>query len=127
MAYLCSGFAKQLKKGIDMNKKLIENEDKAFEKFYGKKVCTENLNIEGFEKPLTFDIYDGYAICRDYKGHTYDMTYPQLKIVKESTELSDEVLNTVGSIDSIDEINVLHVLMTFNTLYKDGVEILEAC
>ena len=59
------------------------NESKIWEKFYGKKVCSENLNIEGFKKAIPFDIYDGHAICEDYKGHRFDMVYPQLVPEKE--------------------------------------------
>ena len=99
------------------------NESKIWEKFYGKKVCSENLNIEGFKKPIPFDIYDGHAICENYKGHRFDMVYPQLKAVKDSKELSDAVIEYIGEISDKEEITVIHVLMAFNTLYKDGVEI----
>ena len=99
------------------------NESKIWEKFYGKKVCSENLNIEGFKKPIPFDIYDGHAICENYKGHRFDMIYPQLKAVKDSKELSDAVIEYIGEISDKEEITVIHVLMAFNTLYKNGVEI----
>jgi hypothetical protein len=99
------------------------NESKIWEKFYGKKVCSENLNIEGFKKPIPFDIYDGHAICEDYRGHRFDMVYPQLKAVKDSKELSDAVIEYIGEISDKEEITVIHVLMAFNTLYKDGEEI----
>jgi hypothetical protein len=100
-----------------------QNELKAYEKFYGKKVCTEKLNIEGFKKPIPFDIYDGFAVCENYRGHRFDMQYPQLKAVKDSKELSDAVIDYVGGITCVDEISVLHILISFNTLYKDGVEV----
>lgn len=106
-----------------MEKRDYTNEDKMLEKFYGKKVATERLNIEGFAKPMPFDIYDGYAVCRDFRGHTYDMVYPLLKMAKECKELYEPIMEYVGGIDSIDEITVIHVLMTFSTLYKDGVEV----
>jgi hypothetical protein len=110
-----------------LNNKLFEkmsnNEGKIWEKFYGKKVCSENLNIEGFKKPIPFDIYDGHAVCEDYKGHRFDMLYPQLKAVKDSKELSDAVIEYIGDITDKEEITVMHVLMAFNTLYKDGKEI----
>lgn len=106
-----------------MEKRDYTNEDKMLEKFYGKKVATERLNIEGFAKPMLFDIYDGYAVCRDFRGHTYDMVYPLLKMAKECKELYEPIIEYVGGIESADEITVIHVLMTFSTLYKDGVEV----
>lgn len=98
-------------------------EEKAWEKFYGKKICTERLNIEGFSKPIPFDIYDGHAICYDYKGSRYDMIYPMMKAVKDSKELSDAVIEYIGDIKDKEEITVLHILISFNTLYKNGVEV----
>lgn len=100
-----------------------KNELKYFEKNYGKKVCSEKLNIEGFKTAIPFDIYDGAAVCENYRGHRYDMSYPQLRAIKESKELSDAVIDYVGGITNVDEITVLHVLISFNTLHKDGVEI----
>lgn len=102
---------------------MSENEIKAWEKFYGKKVCTERLNVEGFNKPIPFDIYDGHAICDNYKGHRYDMIYPQMKAVKESDELSNAIIEYIGDIETKEEITILHILIAFNTIYKDGVEI----
>ncbi len=100
-----------------------KNELKYYEKSYGKKICTEKLNIEGFSKAIPFDIYDGFAVCENYRGHRFDMVYPQMKAIKDSKELSDAVIEYIGGITSVDEITVLHVLISFNTLYKDGVEI----
>jgi hypothetical protein len=100
-----------------------KDESKIFEKFYGKKVCTEKLNVEGYKKPIQFDIYDGYAVCPDYRGHRLEMTYPQMKAVKDSKEFSDAIMEYVSGINSVGEISVLHVLITFATVYKDGVEI----
>lgn len=102
---------------------MVKDESSVWEKFYGKKVCSEKLNIEGFAKPIPFDIYDGHAICENYRGHRYDMVYPQMKAITESNELSDAVIDYVGNITQKEEITVLHVLMAFNTLYKDGVEV----
>ena len=45
-----------------------KDESKIFEKFYGKKVCTERLNVEGYKKPIQFDIYDGYAVVQAIRG-----------------------------------------------------------
>jgi hypothetical protein len=100
-----------------------KNELKFYEKHYGKKVCTEKLNIEGFKSAIPFDIYDGFAVCENYRGHRFDMLYPQMKAVKDSKELSDAVMEYIGGMESSDEITVLHILISFNTLYRDGVEI----
>ena len=96
---------------------------KMIEKHFGKKVCTEKLNVEGYRKPIQFDIYDGYAVCPDYRGHRFEMTYPMMKALKDSTEFSDAIMEYVSGINNVDEISVLHVLITFATLYKDGVEV----
>lgn len=100
-----------------------KNELKYYEKAYGKKICTEKLNIEGFKSAIPFDIYDGFAVCENYRGHRFDMLYPQMKAIKDSKELSDAVIEYIGGIKSVDEITVLHVLISFNTLYQDGKEI----
>lgn len=101
--------------------RLSENEIKAFEKFYGKKVSSEKLNIEGFKKAIPFDIYDGRAVGF-LDDSRYDMVYPTLSAIKGSDDLSNAVIEYVG-VEKKWEIEVLHVLMTFNTLYKDGVEV----
>jgi hypothetical protein len=107
---------------------MVENESKIWEKLFGKKIGTEKLSIEGFKTRIPFDIYDGYAVCENFRGHHYDMTYPQLKAVKESKEMADAVIEYINSIsekqiESVEQISVIHVLISFNTLYRDGVEI----
>ena len=57
------------------------------------------------------------------------MTYPQLKAVKDSKEMADAVIEYINSIsekqiESVEEISVIHVLISFNTIYRDGVEII---
>ena len=108
---------------------MVKDESKIWEKLCGKKIGTEILSIEGFKAQIPFDIYDGYAVCEDYKGHRYDMTYPQLKAVKDSKEMADAVIEYINSIsekqiESVEEISVIHVLISFNTIYRDGVEII---
>ena len=107
---------------------MVENESKAWEKLCGKYIGEEKLSIEGFKQQIPFKIYDGYAVCENYKGHRYDMTYPQLKAVKDSDEMATSVISYINEIsekklESVDEISVIHVLIAFNTLYRDGVEI----
>jgi hypothetical protein len=101
----------------------MNKESNIWEKFLGKKICSERLNVEGFKKKIPFDIYDGHAVCEDFEGHRYDMDYPQLAAVKGAEELYKAVIDYVGNIKDKEEITVLHVLMTFNTLYCDGVEV----
>lgn len=108
--------------------KMVENESKIWEKLCGKKIGTEKLSIEGFKNQIPFEIYDGYAYCENYKGHRYDMSYPQLKAVRESEEMATAVMDYINKIsdkklESVDEIGVIHCLIAFNTLYRDGVEI----
>lgn len=100
-----------------------QDEHKIWEKFYGKKIATEKLNIEGFKTAIPFDIYDGHAVCEDFKGHRYDMLYPQMKAIKEAKELQDVVIDYIEEVTSPEEITPIHVLITFNTLYKDGVQV----
>ena len=94
------------------------NLEKVFTKYYGKKVETTELNVEGIDKKLPFDIYDGFAICIDGDDE-YIMQYPQLKIIKESTDLTNAVIDFCEGITKND-IRVIHSLMAFNTLFKNG-------
>jgi len=49
------------------------------------------------------------------------MQYPQLSVIKESKELTDAIIDYCGCEKS--QITVIQVLITFNTLYKNGIEI----
>jgi hypothetical protein len=107
---------------------MVKDESKVWEKLFGKKIATEKLSIEGFKNKMPFEIYDGYAYCADYRGHRYEMVYPQLKAIKDSKEMADAVMEYINSISEkklevADEIGVIHVLIAFNTLYRDGVEV----
>lgn len=95
-------------------------EEAIIEKLFGKKITTEKLNIEGFNESLKFDIYDGYAVCK-HGEDIFDMQYPQLSVIKESKELTDAIIDYCGCEKS--QITVIQVLITFNTLYKNGIEI----
>lgn len=99
------------------------NEEKIFEKMYGKKVCSKKLNIEGFEKGIPFEIYNGYAYCADFNGHRFDMEYPQLKAIMNAEELSKAVIDYIDDINIKEEISEIHVLRAFNTLYEDGIKV----
>lgn len=99
------------------------NESKIFEKFYGKLIKQETLNIEGFQKPIPFDIYDGHAVCFDLDGHRYDMIYPTMEAIKETKELQQAILGYCDDITDVDEISPIHSLTAFNTMYVDGVQV----
>jgi hypothetical protein len=51
------------------------------------------------------------------------MEYPTMKAVRDSKEFSDAIMEYVSGVDNLDEITVLHILITFATVYKNGVEI----
>lgn len=107
---------------------MVKDEKKVWEKLCGKYIGKDKLSIEGFKNQIPFEIYDGYAYCENYKGHRYDMTYPQLKAIKDSEEMATAVMNYINEIsdkklESVDEISVIHVLIAFNTLHRDGVEV----
>ena len=99
------------------------NLSKVLVKMWGAKICTKQVNVEGISDPIEFDIYDGYAVCENHKGHRFDMSYPQMKIIKDSKEMMDEIMKCVTDIECEDEISPLHSLIAFNTLYVDGVEV----
>jgi hypothetical protein len=52
------------------------------------------------------------------------MLYPQMKAVRDSTELSDAIIEYIGDIEAASEITIIHILIAFHTLYKDGVEVI---
>jgi hypothetical protein len=106
---------------------MVKDESKIWEKLCGKFIGEEKLTIEGFKSQIPFKIYDGFAYA-EYRGHRYDMMYPQLKAVRDSEELATAVMNYINEIsekklETAEEIGVIHILITFNTLYRDGVEI----
>ena len=107
---------------------MVKNEKEIWEKLCGKYIGSEKLSIEGFKNKIPFEIYDGYAYCEDYKGHRYDMEYPQLKAVKDCEEMATAVIDYINEIsekklETADDISVIHCLIAFNTLKRDGVEI----
>lgn len=99
-------------------------ESEMWEKMLGKKFCSVKLNIEGMNKPLPFDVYDGHAICENYKGNRYDMSYPQMKAIKDSDELANAIIDYIDDIHSKEEISIIHILIAFNTIHKNGWEII---
>lgn len=109
--------------GISNLRIMEANESKIFEKFYGKMVSHEELQIEGYDKPIPFDIYDGHAVCFNFDGHRYDMVYPTMLAIRDTKELQQAILGYCDDITDIDEISPIHSLTAFNTMYVDGVQV----
>lgn len=107
-------------------KELIEKEDNAIKKMFGKKLTTVNLNIEGFKNEIPFDVYDAYAVCHERDGHRYDMEYPAMMVIRDSEEFTNEIIDYIGATNDKGEkllkndITPLHILLTFAKLYVDG-------
>lgn len=92
-------------------------------KMWGEKTCTRKVNVEGEKKPIEFDIYDGYAKSTNKSGSVYEMTFPMMKSIKQCKELEDEIVKYIGNGLDPKEISPLHSMITFSTLYVDGVEV----
>lgn len=100
----------------------IENERKAIEKMYGKRLTDVSLNIDGLKKQIPFEVYDGYAVCFDHEGHRYDIEFPRMAAIKDSQDFKDAIKDYIGGGLKDEDINALHVLITFAALYVDGVK-----
>lgn len=92
------------------------------ETLFGKMIEERELEVSGFKKPLTFEIYDGYAYCPDFKGHEYGIEYPRLSLIEKSKELQEDIRKRV-KLNEDDPINIIHVIQTFNMVYRDGVNV----
>lgn len=99
--------------------------EKILEKMYGKLVTRARINLGHGQEPIPFDIYDGYATCENHNGHKYDILFPMMKIVKGSPAFEKAIMNYVGGIESEKAISSVHVMITFPTLYIDGIKVKE--
>ena len=99
--------------------------EKILEKMYGKLVTRARLNLGHGQEQIAFDMYDGYATCENHTGHKYDILFPMMKIVKGSPAFEKAIMNYVGGIESEKAISSVHVMITFPTLYIDGVKVKE--
>ena len=86
--------------------------EKILEKMYGKLVTRARINLGHGQEPIPFDIYDGYATCENHNGHKYDILFPMMKIVKGSPAFEKAISS-------------VHVMITFPTLYIDGIKVKE--
>ena len=98
----------------------IKRED--LELLYGKMVAEKELTILGFKNKLSFEIYDGFAYCPNYRGSEYCMKYPQVEFVNKSTEMQDEIRKYM-KLDENDDITIYEIMQTFNEMSRDGVRI----
>ena len=98
----------------------IKRED--LELLYGKMVAEKELTILGFKNKLSFEIYDGFAYCPNYRGSEYCMKYPKVEFVNKSTEMQDEIRKYM-KLDENDDITIYEIMQTFNEMSRDGVRI----
>lgn len=105
---------------------MSKEEIAAYTKFFGKKVATESINIDGYDNPIPFDIYDGFAVCENSNGHFMVLQYPKLDAIKNCEELAKGIIDYLknGEVTNVSQINVIDVLVSYSTLYEDGVEVL---
>lgn len=64
---------------------------------------------------LDFDIYDGFAICPNYKGKTYIMQFPKLEFIKLAKNIEKEARDYL-QLDEHAPLQVEHVLSAYNKL-----------
>jgi len=98
----------------------IKRED--LELLHGKMIAEKELTILGFKNKLTFEIYDGFAYCPNYRGSDYCMDYPKIEFVNKSNEMQDEIRKYMN-LDENDDITIYEILQTFNEMSRNGVRI----
>jgi hypothetical protein len=94
-----------------------------FEKATHSKIVAENVEIKivdeilGDKKPhiLKFDIYDGFAICPNYKGKTYTMKFPKVEFMKIATNIADNA-REILKLDAHAPLQVEHVLAAYGSM-----------
>ena len=98
----------------------IKKED--LELLFGKMIAEKELTILGFKNKLTFEIYDGFAYCPNYRGSEYCMKFPKVEFVNKSNEMQDEIKKYMNLQDD-DQITIFEIMQTFNEMTRDGVRI----
>ena len=98
----------------------IKKED--LELLHGKMIAEKELTILGFKNKLTFEIYDGFAYCPNYRGSEYCMKFPKIEFVNKSNEMQDEIRRYM-KLDENDDITIYEIMQTFNEMARDGVRI----
>ena len=97
-------------------------EKKTLETIFGKMIEEREVAISGFNKPITFEIYDGYAYCPEHKGHEYSMEYPRIELIEKSKEFQSDIRAWVG-LDEDAQITIYDIMQTFNVMYRDGQKV----
>lgn len=94
-------------------------EENVLEKLYGKKVSTQTIQFQDKEffgdnkkHSMSFDVYDGFAYCEDYKGREYVLSYPKLDFITSIKQMENAVREFMGLNDT-DKICVTDVLQSY--------------
>lgn len=98
----------------------IKQED--LELLYGKMIATKDLTISGFKNKLTFEIYDGFAYCPNYRGSEYCMKYPKAEFVTKS-DITQNKIKEYLNMKEEDLISIFEILVTFNEMTRNGKRI----
>jgi hypothetical protein len=64
---------------------------------------------------LEFDIFDGFAVCPNYKGKMYYMTFPKLEFMKIASNIEKQAKEFL-EIDEHTPLKVEDVLVAYNKL-----------
>ena len=93
-----------------------------WENTYGSVVCQHEFGLGGMEGSAVFDVYDGFACCKDFNGHYWTISFPKLKYVNNSERISEELRKRrgLGEDDDFDECDCL---LAFGEISMDGVRV----
>ena len=92
------------------------------EHLFGKMIEERPLEIVGFKKPISFEIYDGYAYCPDYYGNEYAIEFPLTSLVEKSTELQSDIRDWMN-LEETAKITIYDIIQTFNVMFRNGVKV----
>ena len=97
------------------------------EKLYGKLICIQTFqfndeasnNIFNDNKPhtMTFQLYDGFGYCPNYKGSEVVIKYPTLDFVSNCDTMAQSIREFNGLNDE-DEITVPNIVHSYVKLEK---------
>ena len=89
-----------------------------------KYVVTSKLKLRDKEifgdnkyRTIEFQVFDGFAYCADFEGHSYCMTFPRKDFVRMSKELSNN-LRAFLKIETNEPLNELQILSGYYKLHK---------
>lgn len=64
---------------------------------------------------LDFDLFDGFAVCPNYKGKMYIMEYPKLEFMKIAKNIEQNAREYL-ELDEHTPLTIEHCLMAYNRL-----------